>query len=133
MASPEWNKKQEDRIVSLELSMVNSLWKESQISLGKLQEEVSRLSSKVLQYEIDMPKLQETIEVLVPTASSLVEEVERKMEEFQEWVNYVTLKDVTSEIPKEIVDSLNEIILERSPASNMELVNEPVEHLEGIV
>ena len=55
------------------------------------------------------------------------------MEEFQEWVNYVTLKDVTSEIPKEIVDSLNEIILERSPASNMELVNEPVEHLEGIV
>ena len=61
MASPEWNKKQEDRIVSLELSMVNLLWKESQISLGKLQEEVSRLSSKVLQYEIDMPKLQETI------------------------------------------------------------------------
>ena len=63
MASPEWNKKQEDRIVSLELSMVNLLWKESQISLGKLQEEVSRLSSKVLQYEIDIPKLQETVEV----------------------------------------------------------------------
>ena len=65
MASLEWNKKQEDRIVNLEmqLSSVNYLWKESQISLGKLQEEVSRLSSKVLQYEIDIPKLQETVEV----------------------------------------------------------------------
>ena len=48
-------------------------------------------------------------------------------------MNYVTLKDVTSEIPKEIVNSLNEIILEKTPTSAKELVNECVEHLEGLV
>ena len=35
-------------------------------------------------------------------------------------MNYVTPKDVTSEIPKEIVDFLNEIILEKTPASTRE-------------
>ena len=51
-------------------------------------------------------------------------EVDRKMEEFQEWVNYVTPRNITSGIPREIVDSLNEIILDKSPASTMESVSE---------
>ena len=42
------------------------------------------------------------------------------MDEFQEWVNYMTPKDVTSEIPKEIVDSLNEIFLEKTLTSARE-------------
>ena len=85
------------------MNTVTALWKESQCSLGRIQEEVSRLNSKVLQYEIDIPKLQKTVGASVSTASSLVEEAGKKMEEFQEWVNYVTPKDVTSEIPKEFV------------------------------
>ena len=116
-----------------QLNTVNALWRESQRSLGKIQEEVSRLNSKVLQYDMDIPRLQETVGASVSTANSLVEDVGRKMEEFQEWVNYVTPKDVTSEIPKEIVDSLNEIILEKTPTSDRELVNECVKHLEGLI
>ena len=116
-----------------QLSTANHLWKESQHSLGKLQEEILKLNKKVSQYEIDIPKLQETGGSLVSTANFLMEEVERKMEEFQEWVNYVTPKNVTLEIPQKIVDSLNEIILDKSPASTMKLVSELVEHLEGIV
>ena len=115
------------------MSTANHLWKESQHSLGKLQEEILKLNKKVSQYEIDIPKLQETVGSLVSTANFLMEEVERKMEEFQEWVNYVTPKNVTLEIPQKIVDSLNEIILDKSPASTMKLVSELVEHLEGIV
>ena len=82
---------------------------------------------------MDNPILQETVGASVSTASSFVKEVGRKMEEFQEWVNYVTPKDVTSEIPKEIINSLNKIILEKTPTSARELVNECVEHLEGLV
>ena len=115
------------------MNTLTALWKESQYSLGRIQEEVSRLNSKVVQYETDMHKLQETVGSWVSMTSSLIEEVGKEMEEFQEWVNYVTPKDVTSEISKEIVDSLNEIILEKTPASTRELVNEPVEHLEGLV
>ena len=66
-------------------------------------------------------------------ANSFVEEVGRKMEEFQEWVNYMTPRDVTSKIPEEIADSLNEIILEKTHTSDSELVNERVEHLEGLI
>ena len=50
LTSSEWNKKQEDRIRTLEIQLntVTDLWKDSQRSLAKLQEEVSGLSSKVL-------------------------------------------------------------------------------------
>ena len=48
-------------------------------------------------------------------------------------VKYVKPKDVTSEIQREIVDSLNKIILERSPASTMESVSDRVKQLEGVV
>ena len=87
MASSKWNKKQEDRIVGLELqlSTANNLWKELQCSLGKLQEEFLKLNKKVLQYEIDIPKLQKKVGSYVSLANSLMVEVERKMEEFQEW------------------------------------------------
>ena len=40
---------------------------------------------------------------------------------------------VTTGIPREIVDSLNEIILDRSLASTMESVSEQVKQLEGVV
>ena len=45
----------------------------------------------------------------------------------------MTLKNITSEIPKEIVDSLNEIILEKTPTFTREVVNERVKHLEGLI
>ena len=61
--------------LEIQLNTVTALWKESQRSLGRIQEEVSKLNSKVLQYEIDIPKLQETVGVSESTASSLVEEV----------------------------------------------------------
>ena len=48
-------------------------------------------------------------------------------------MNYVTPKNFTSGIPREIVDSFNKIILDKSPASTMESVSEQVEQLEGIV
>ena len=112
---------------------MTDLWKDSQQYLGKLQEEVGRLSSKVLQHDMDIPRVQETVRSSVSAANSLVEEVGRKMEEFQDWVNYVTPRDVTSEIPREMADSLNEIILEKTHTSDSELVNERVEHIEGLI
>ena len=73
---------------------------------------------------MDKPKLQEKVGSSVSIAKYCMAEVDRKMEEFQEWVNYVTPRNITSGIPREIVDSLNEIILDKSPASTMESVSE---------
>ena len=55
------------------------------------------------------------------------------MEEFQDWVYHVKPTDMTSEIPQKIVNTLNDIIMNRSPAASMEYVHELVEHLEGAI
>ena len=55
------------------------------------------------------------------------------MEEFQDCVNYVKPTDLTAEIPMEIVNSLNEVIQDRSPAAIMESVCQPVKQLERAV
>ena len=57
----------------IQLNTVTALWKESQRSLGSIQEDVSSLNSKVLQYDMDIPILQENVRAWVSTASSLVE------------------------------------------------------------
>ena len=113
----EWNKKQEDRIRTLEIQLnaVTALWKESQHSLARIQEEVSRLSSKVLQYDMDIPRLQETVGASVSRRRG-----REKDGRVPGMGNYVTPKDVTSETPKEIVDSLNEIFLEKTLTSARE-------------
>ena len=51
--------------------------------------------------------------------NSILAEVDKKMDKFQEWVHYV--------------NSLNEITLNRSPATTMESVRQRVEQLEGAV
>ena len=55
------------------------------------------------------------------------------MEEFQDWVNYVKPPDMTAEIPTEIVNTLNDIIVNKSPATSMKYARESIELLEGAV
>ena len=62
---------------------------------------------------------------------SVLAEVDRKMEEFQNWVGYVKPSDMTVKIPMEIVNSLNEVILDRSPSLLIDSVCHRVEQLEG--
>ena len=110
-----------------------NICRESQHSLGRLQEEFLRLDEKFSQHEIDIPKLQEEVSWSVLMAKSIMAKVDRKMVEFQEWVNYVKHTNVTTGVQREIVDSLNKIILDISPASTMESVSERVEQLEGVI
>ena len=63
----------------------------------------------------------------------MLAEVDRKMDEFQGWVSYVKPLEMMVEIPIEIVNSLNEVILDRSPSNVMESVCQRVEQLEGEV
>ena len=49
---------------------MTDLWKNSQRSLANLQEEVSELSSKVLQHDMDIPKLQEAVGSSVSATNS---------------------------------------------------------------
>ena len=110
-----------------------NICRESQHSLGRLQEEFLRLDEKFSQHEIDIPKLQEEVSWSVLMAKSIMAKVDRKMVEFQEWVNYVKHTNVTTGVQREIVDSLNKIILDISPASTLESVSERAEQLEKVI
>ena len=87
----------------------------------------------VAQHEAIIPKIREEVGSSLRKVNSVLVEVDRKMEEFQDWVNYVKPRDMTAEIPMEIVNTLNDIIKDKSPVTSMEYVCECVEHLEGAV
>ena len=67
-----------------------------------------------------IPKLSEKVDSTLQKANLVLAEVERKMEEFQDWISYVKPMDMTAEKPMEIVNSLNEIILDKSLSSTLE-------------
>ena len=130
-----WHKKQEDRILGLEQQehTLNNVCQKSQRSFGKLQEDFVKLDEMVSWHEIIIPKLREDVGTSIRKVNSVLAEVKRKMEEFQEWIKYVKPMDMTTEISMKIVNSSNEIMLDRSPATTMETVGEQVEQLEGVV
>ena len=87
----------------------------------------------VSQHELIIPELQEEVDTTLQEVKSVLALVDRKMEKFQGWVSYVKPTDMRAEIPMEIVNSLNEVILDRSPSTVMESVCQRVEQLEGEV
>ena len=115
------------------MNTTNNISRESQHSLRRLQEDFLRLDEKVSQHDIIIPKLREEVDLSILKVNSVMAEVDRKMVELKEWINYVKPTDTTKEIPMEIVNSLNKIILDKSPTSTMESVSERVEQLEGVV
>ena len=108
---------------------MNYAFQESQLSFAKLQEDFKRLNDMVARHEAIIPRIREEVGSSLHKVNSVPAKVDRKMEEYQDWVNYVKATDMTTETPMEIVNSLNEIILDRSPAATMESVGQRVEHL----
>ena len=127
-----WHNKQEERIHGLEhqLSLMNNAFQ--RIS-AFFPEDFRRLDEMVSWHVVIIPRIRQEVGTSLRKVNTVLEEVERKMEEFQERVNYVKPTDMTTEIPMEIVNSLNEIILDRSPATTMESVCQQVNQLEGAV
>ena len=67
----------------------------------------------VSRHEVIILKLQAEVGTSLRKLNSILAEVDGKMDAFQEWVNYVKPTDMTTQIPMEIVNSLNEMILDR--------------------
>ena len=80
------------------------------------------MDEMVSPHELVIPKLREEVGTTLMKVNSVLAEVDRKIEEFQEWINNVKPMDMTTEIHMEIVNSLNEIILNNSPSTTMESV-----------
>ena len=99
----------------------------------KLQRDFRKLKDIVSQHESIIPKLWEEVGSTLHKVNLVMVEVDRKMDEFQDWVYYVKPTDMTAKIPTEIVNSLDDVIMDKSRATTMEYVRERVEYLEGEV
>ena len=120
-----WQKKQEEKISGIEhqiFSMNNSIQESQQV-----QDNVSKLDEMVSWHKLVFPGLQGQVEATLREVKSVLAEVDRKIEEFQSWVSYVKPSNMTAEIPMEIVNSLNEIILDKSPSILIDSVCHRVE------
>ena len=86
-----WHNKQEDRIQGLEhqLHMMNNAYRESQLLFGKLQEDFKKLDEMVYGHEVIISKIQEEVGTSLRKVNCILGEVNKKMDKFQEWVNYV--------------------------------------------
>ena len=119
-----WQKKQGDKISGLEqqIHIMKGAFQESQQAIGRLQDDFFKLDEMVSRHELVIPKLREEVGTTLMKVNSVLAVVDRKIEEFQEWINNVKPMDMTTEIHMEIVNSLNEIILNNSPSTTMESV-----------
>ena len=106
----------------------------SQDSLLKLQGNVRILDDTVIQHETIIPGLREGVESSWWKADSALAKVNKRMEEFQDWLNHIRPTDMNTDIPMVIVNSLNEVIQDNSPSATVEIVCQQVEELaQGVL
>ena len=81
-----WHNRQEERILGLEqqMSLMSNAIQGSQQSLVKLQENFRKLNDMVSWHEMIIPGIQEGVESSQQKVDSVLAEVNKKMEEFQE-------------------------------------------------
>ena len=105
--------RQEERILNLahQLSIMSINIQGSQNSLLKLQADFRRLDYMVIQHEMISPGLH-----------SVLAKVNKRMEEFQEYIKHIRPTDKNTDIPMVIVKSLNELIQDNAPSATMEIV-----------
>ena len=107
-------------LFGVQLSQVNNAFLESQTSFVKLPRDFRKLTNILSQHKAIIPKLREEVGSSLRKVNLVMAEVDRKMEEFQDWVNYVKPTGMTAEIPMEIVNSLNDVIMDKSPALSIQ-------------
>ena len=55
------------------------------------------------------------------------------MKEFEDGINEIKQSNVNAEVPSDVVNSLNEIIMEGAPSTIIEVIRQEVEELSQVV
>ena len=87
------------------------------------------MNDMVNQHETVVPRLLQEVESSSWRVNSVLSSVEERMKEFKAWINEVRQTNMDTEIPMEIVNSLNEIIQESAPSVAVEIMRQQVNKL----
>ena len=91
--------------------MNTSIQTTQSLSLGA-QDECRRINAKVIQHESIIPRLNHEVMLRV---NAVISSVEKKMGELEDRMEEIKQSNMNAEIPQNVVDSLNDIIMEGAP------------------
>ena len=63
----------------------------------------------------------------------MLSSVEERMRYFEVWINEVKESNMNTEVPMEIVNSLNDITMEGAPSTIIEVIRQQVEKLSQVI
>ena len=102
------------------------------LSLG-VQAEHSRIEAMVSQHESIIPRLSHKVEILSQIVNTVISMIEERMREFEDRMNETKESNMNAEVPSNIVNSLNDIIMEVAPSTIIEVISQQVEDLSQVV
>ena len=120
---------QDDRLLKLEhslLAMNNAIQGSHSLFLG-LQAECRRIDAMVTKHETSLARLRQKVETSTRRVNTVLSLVEERVKEFEIWINEVRQSNMNTEIPMEIVNSLNKIIQESAPSAAVEVIRQQLE------
>ena len=114
------------------LTMYTAIQKSHSLNLG-IQAEHRRSEGLVTQHENIIPRLNHEMEISSQRVNTVLSSVEERMREFEVWINEVKQSNMNTEVPGEIVNSLNAIMMEGAPSTIIEVIRQQVEKLSQVV
>ena len=101
--------------------MNTAIQKSQSLSLG-LQAKHRRIEAMVTQHENLLPRLNHEVEISSWKVNTVLSSVEERMREFKVWIHEIKQSNMNREVPMEIVNSLNELIMEGTPSNIVEVI-----------
>ena len=98
-----------------------------------IQAEHRRIEELVTQHEKIIPRLNHKVEISSKRVNTTLSSVEERLRDFKVWINEVKQSIVNTEVPKENVNSLNDIILEGALSTIIEVIKQRVEELSQVI
>ena len=86
------------------------------LSLGA-QAEYRRIGAMVTQHESISPKLNHGVDISLQRVNTVISSVEKKIKELEDEMNEIKQSNMNAEVPPNVVDSLNDIIMEGAPST----------------
>ena len=87
----------------------------------------------VSQHESIIPRLSHKVEILSQIVNTVISMIEERMREFEDRMNETKESNMNAEVPSNIVNSLNDIIMEVAPSTIIEVISQQVEDLSQVV
>ena len=89
-----------------------------------------RIEALVTQHENIIPRLIPEVEISFKRVNTVMSSVEERLRDFETWINEIMQANMN---PEEIVNSLNDIIMEGTPSTIIEVIRQQVEELSQVV